>query len=482
MKNFTMKASALAIAAAIPGYAAAAINLGSAVGVPIYAAELNYNSAALGTPIAATAKINTPLGFGVSAGQNRYARFVLSSNANFNAAMAAGSFVDLTTANNSGFSGFSTSLANTDGVTVVSGGTAGSKCVVYQVTGFVGVGNTAQDVLEWSTPAINVTNGSPVTATYTLHETASSASCSTGSDNALLSAAVTGPIITLAPSLAFSGVNGTTATADVTTLYTKETTASSAGSGGTNLAVLQLGTLTADIIANNNAADVPVLQAQLITGASIKVTGDFSSTGTTPLGTVTLSSAACDTPVLVDTAVVAADKQSATFSSAAVLALWADASAAIGSFVCYNTNGVTPIQASGYTAAVTFAPAAGATLTPIATQPAGTVERDGTILKAPFISGAAGVQTYIQLANTGSLAAPYTLRCFAPSGAATVGIGGSVSAGNTSRLFMNNLGCGAGSNAIEITLAVPAGNVNGALVRVNNTTGDSALDSLTGNQ
>jgi len=498
MKNFKLKASVLAIAVALPGTSfAGTITFGTTdADTNNYAQELNYNATAVPAGISITASDigETLLGFGVSSGQNRYAQIKLT-NAKFAAPVSTSSFKDITASDDldgstppvavpTGTSGFGADNTVNDGVTIVSGGAGGDTCIVYQVTGKDSVGNASADTVQWTYPNLNITSTSgPAQATYTLHETAASASCSTGNNSSVLSTAVTGNLATFASSLVFSGANGTTVTADVIKLYKEEKDSTG---GASDTLQLQLGALTTDILDTNlEADDSAVDQADLITAATLTVNGDFTAVGTT--GSVTLSSTPCNTPTIVATGVLAGDKQSAVFSGAPILGLFANApSAALVNNVCYNTDGSTPIQVDTYTASIAFT----AQTTPLATlgsiseQPAGIVERDGTILKVPFSQGTAGQTTFINLANMGSVDAPFTTRCFTGpgTGAPTAGFAGTVLAGNTKKLKSADLLCAAGTNAVEFTLAVPSGNVVGTFVRQNNTTGDSGMSDVTGNQ
>jgi hypothetical protein len=485
MKKLILKAAVMAVVVAAPGMAMAGIiTLGASpadADINVYAKELNY-SVAGAADLTAADTVQTVFGYGASAGQNRYARIVLA-NGKFGAAVAAGSFEDTTTQNNPANSGFGGDTTATDGVTIVSGGTLGSSCVVYQLTGKAGAGNGQADVVEWTYPDLTATGtASPVTATYTLHETATSASCAnigTGAaDTAVLSTPVTGDIATFASSLTFTGADGVTVTADVTTLYTEEIDVTGGALDTTQLA---LGIFTADKSDTNNESDnSPVDIADLITAATINVAGDFTAVGTT--GTVTLSAGACNAGGVLATGTLAGDKKSVAFTGAPVLALFADGvAAATVTNLCYNTDGTTPIQADDtYSASVSFTAAAGATLDAMTPQVAGVVERDGTVLKAPFMKSQTGQESFMQLANTGTVDAAYTVRCLSTTGA-LAGTGGTVTAGSTKKMYQGALGCVSGTTAVELTLAVPQGSVNGAVVRQSTTTGDSAIDSMTGN-
>jgi hypothetical protein len=477
MKNFALKASVIAVASALAGAASAGtITLGNNadVDINVYANELNYDGSTTGTTITTADTVATTLGFGLSAGQNRYARVVLSSNAKFAAGFAANSFIDTTTLG-AGTTGFGANAAANDGVTIVSGGNVGERCVVYQVTGLAVTGNAASDTVTWTYPNLNVTsNATPVTATYTLHETAVSASCATGTDAAVLATPVTGNIATFATSLTFT-VAPATVTADVATLYKQEVDATG---GASDTLQTQLATMTTSLVANNEADNSAVDLADLATAATVTVLGDFSGIGSTP-GTVTLSSAACNTPVVVSTGTVAADKQSVVFSGGAILPLYTTPGTA--SFLCYNVDGVAEIPVASMTATPGFTAAAGATLGSIAAAPSGTVIHNGTTLKVPYAAGKAGQGAWVQLTNTSINNAGYTTACYNTSGASTVGAAGTVLAGRSAQIYAGAL-CPAGSVSAVMTFAVPNGSVIGSFVRQNTTSGDMGLDGVVGNQ
>lgn len=483
MKQFVLKASVLAVASVLAGGASAGtITLGTNTDadINVYANELNYDGSTTGTTITTADTVDTLLGFGVSSGQNRYARFVLSSNAKFAAGFGANSFIDATTLG-AGTTGFGANAAANDGVTIVSGGAVGNSCVVYQVTGesTVGAGNGAGDTVTWTYPNLNVTsNATPVTATYSLHETATSASCANigtaSGDTALLASPVTGNIATFATSLTFTAAPATV-TADVATLYKQEVDATG---GASDTLQTQLATLTTTLVGNFEADNSAVDLADLATAATIAVTGDFSGIGATP-GTVTLSSAACNTPAVVATGTVAADKQSVLFSGAAILPLYT--TPGTGSFLCYNVDGLTAIPVTSMSATPGFTAAAGATLGSIAAAPSGTVIRNGTILKVPFATGRAGQGAWVQLTNTSTNDAGYTTECYNTTGASVAGASGTVTAGMSSQIYAGAL-CPFGSSSAVMTFAVPNGSVIGSFVRQNTTTGDVGIDGVVGNQ
>ena len=203
----------------------------------------------------------------------------------------------------------------------------------------------------------------------------------------------------------------------------------------------------------------------------ITITGDFTAAGTVTLGT---SCAA----VPLYTATIAGDGLSATFANVTA----ADINQAL--VVCYAVNGTDQIIVSNYSGAVDldgeagFVPADGVTGT-------GQVTRNGTVLKAAFGETPAGsFSGTVNLTNTGSNAAPFTTSCLTTTGR-VAGNAGSVAANSAARFGIGSaagLGCPTNTRGLELTFAVPTGNVIGSVVRQDATTGQAAFDGMVGNQ
>lgn len=493
MTRFVLKATAAAVGAVLSS-GAYAITLNGTVAANNYASELNYNGAvAPGIAITAPYDIDTTLGFGVSAGQNRYARVVLSPNASFAAAVATDSFYDATTAFSATTSGFGTDANVTDGVTIVSGGGVGNRCVVYQITGEAGAGNGASDVVHWEFPNINVNStATPVTATYTLHETATSATCAgvtgsntTGTDNAVLATPVTGNILAFASGLTFTTVPNT-AVASVDKLYKTFKAATNVVTGPAPSVAndtAAIGTLTYGPSGALNETNVPATLAQLLTGANLIVTGTngFAAAGANDWFIDNVAGGTCATSSIGGTLGAGSPPTTASL----VVGL----TTLTGVDVCFQADNVDQIPeqfSPGFTVALDVDEATRPARSSLADRAAitlGTVTHDGTVLKAPYMQLRNGQTTLVQLANMGTNDAPYTIRCFGTSVAVGTGTPGTVPAGKTKVIGTGGTGCPQSTTtAVEFTLAVPQGNVTASLVRANQTTGDSAIDGLVGNQ
>lgn len=154
--------------------------------------------------------------------------------------------------------------------------------------------------------------------------------------------------------------------------------------------------------------------------------------------------------------------------------------------ICFQATGTTPIAAQTFTVAATVVPAAGSTTASRSAIPAGEFKRNGTILKAAFSDSttASGVTMAVHLINTSGMDAPYTVRCLLNNGSAA-GTPGTVPANQGQRVsVVNGLGCtGDGTlRGVELTFALPEGNVIGSMVRQNVSTGQAAFDSMLGSK
>lgn len=465
---------------------AATITLGNDEHVPVYANELNYDKGDGGTPITFNNTVSVPLGFGVSAGQERYIRFLLSPNASFQAAFDNNSLVDTTTAGN-GTTGFGANTALNDGTTIVNGGN-GQRCVVYQVTGLAPEGNGPLDNLTWTLPnTLSVTDNASVTLQYSIHGNATSASCDNLgtplSDTQLLSTPKSGNLIIQRPSLVFDGKNETTVTASVAKEYKQ-----AVPGNGTSATTLQLGTLTPAVVKNNFAGDgLQVENTDLFSAATILISGDFSAAAEAENVYLTAGGNLCSgdpEKVLNTNTALNPTKQTATITGSGVAGLWTlEPGTPVN--ICYKVNGTTAIKAQEYTASVTFTPAVGATLAPLDDQEAGKIVRDGTVLRVPYINQTTGQVSFVQLANHGAIAAVPAVSCLTWGGtvspsAPTTDL--TVPAGATRLFTTAQLGCPSSkTNAIELTLNVPRGQVNAMIVQRHQSTGTVGIDGAIGN-
>ncbi len=378
----------VAVAAAVVATSGAlAINISSTTVSPIYASEMLYTSAA---PIASQVA-SAVLGFGIGSSQQRYIRVDVAN----------ASFADVVSNTNSPLTDTGASMTSSSWV---SGGASGTSSAIFQVTASA-AGQSPVDVLRFELPRLVVTsNSSPVTATYSLFETAGNAVANAGA-----LATATGTIARFAQGLAGTIATGT-ARATVSSSYMNW--AATAGSGPANTAAL--GTITFGVSASapNIASGSTVALTDFLgaTGHTLSVAGDFSAAVSSG---VYLGSAASGglctalTPPAIFTLDSAKTTASLTIPGFATSAPWGAVAK-----LCYTANGTTPIAVSTYTATPTLSfktVASGVSGTQVAAATIGSVTRDGTTLQAPLVQTTTGYVSRIVLTNTGTTAAAYTM-------------------------------------------------------------------------
>lgn len=455
MKKFTVKASALAIAAALPGVAAAqVIDLDAGTGASTFASEL---VPAAGATVAVP-NVRAVLGFGVSNGQDRYIRYDLTG-AKFAAAVTAANVQA-----DSNSCATNTALA-TATETLATGGAANATSVIFQITATDPAGLAPTQNTCLSLGNVTLTSAAGASIRYSLYSTPADAVGGTATGRLATSSS---SIAGTAPGFVFS-VSPATTVVDVATEYRNfladgiQTTALNTGIGA-----ISMNSATGVL----NLSGSAVTLGNLITGANAIVSGaDFTPAGNT--GVFLAQNGNCAAPG----GVVAGAVVSSTVRSINGLP-----GANASGDVCFVANGNAAILEQSFTVALDVTAATGATTADIAATTLGNFDRNGTVLKAPFVGSAPGQSTWIQVVNTGSSAAPWTVNCYGASGSLGSGASGTLAAGQTGRLFFNTLGCAAGTNAVEIIVSSPSGNVVGTLVRQSTTTGDSGIDSLTGNE
>ena len=458
MKKFTVKASALAIAAALPGIAAAQIDLDAGTGASTFAAELVPAAGATVT----VPNVRALLGFGVSNGQDRYIRYDLTG------AKFAGALTNANLQADGLDCSTSTGNAGTATETLVQGGAANATSVIFQITATANAGLSSTQNTCLSLGTATLTSATGATLRYSLYANPSDAVNGTSSGRL---ATASGSIASTTPAFLF-GVTTNTTLVDVTTSYKRFV--SDVGASPTATTIGEIGMNVATGVLNLSGSQVSV--SDLISNANASVTGaDFSAAGNT--GVFFSVSANCASSPATTVA--------GTLVSSTVRNLNGLGSSAVDGRVCFVATGATTqpaIPEQTFTVSLDVTPAAGATTSDIGASTLGTFDRNGTVLKAPLMAGAAGQSTWIQVVNTSSTAAPWTVNCYGASGSLGSGASGTLASGQTGKLFANTLGCAAGTNAVEIIVSAPTGNVVGTLVRQSTTTGDSGLDSLTGNQ
>ena len=176
----------LAVAGLFAASAAqAVVNLNLATGATKYASEISITAAT--TLVTSANPAQVTLGFGFSAGQDRYVRFDLPAGVVWGAAITGGALSDFTTP------------LNLTSVVVSQGGTITDSYVVFQITAGAAVPFT--DVLQFIIPSVKVTSAASVPLTYNLHETAISAANAVPTNTTRLIGPVAANILTFTPAI-----------------------------------------------------------------------------------------------------------------------------------------------------------------------------------------------------------------------------------------------------------------------------------------
>jgi hypothetical protein len=450
MKKFALAATAAAIASAFGGAAFAA---DVSVNPPTFD---TYASERLSAGLQLTGEeFRHKLGFGVSTGQSRYVRY------------------DLTNAT------FGTDAVDNDDLQVAAGGTGtsavsqgganGQSFVVMQLTAN---SDLSQDqVVFLNIDSLKITNtSSNVTMRVRLYS--GPAEAQAGGTAGLLYE-VSGTQVGIASGLTVTTTPFKT-TASVATEYKdfKATAAFAPTDGFVTTTKAKLGALThkvTPLILDENGNLLTM--NQIITGAIVTVAGDLSKAAS-----VNASVDNCATLGAAFT--INAGKTAATLD--------------VGTnefdpvSVCFTSVGGQPIPAANYDVSVDVTPAANTNTTDRGPLMLGSIVHDGTVLKHAFAEGAAsgtGFSTAVNLTNLSGAAAPYTVRCLLNNGSAA-GTPGTVPANTAVRLGLaNSIGCTQSNlRAIELTFAVPEGNVIGAVVRQNTSTGTASFDTMIGSK
>lgn len=356
------------------------------------------------------------------------------------------------------------------GVSVAQGG-AGESYVIFAVAPSAGtenlVGSEQGTFAGAAAGGITVKNKTAVSLSYKLFETLTNAA-----NNTLpLKTASEATFVSFSNAISFGTAAAQSAVADVSATggaYTAFTGAVAEKSVVALNVTHTARALVATGVNTTGAGDV------LADTNAISVSGDFTATVTDG---VDLRVGTCG-GATVQEGTIATDKLSAAFSALTA------AQIAQGLVVCYETNGTTAIVASTYSGTVDLVADAGFTVADGATG-TGEITRNGTVLKAAFGETPAGsFSGTVNLTNTGSNAAPFTTSCLTTTGR-VAGNAGSVAANSASRFGIGSaagLNCPSNTRGLELTFAVPTGNVIGSVVRQDASTGQAAFDGMTGNQ
>lgn len=365
MKNLMLKTTIAAVAAAFAGTAFAAVNLQDGTGVVKYASELAYTDT---TPLVGAAgqlQVTGNLGFGVSSGATRYIRLTFG---------------------NAVLDGAAGALTGPDAGTIVQGGAAGDNYVIYQFTATVDRAPTAVVTTGDSAAGYRVTsNSSPVTVTYSLHETAVDAVNNT---NPLFNA---GPVnlATFAAGLAYT-VTPRTATAEVTTGFKNFVAVAPGTTTLSRIGTVNYGTGAAVL---NGYTGAGILLTDLVTAATkITVTGDFSAAAAA--GDVFLAATndgTCADGGLAET--LNAGKNSVDVPVGTT---------AYDRDICYLINGTTVLNTQTINQMLDVTAVAGVSVSDTAASTLGNIARNGASTTALNITAPDNSdQTFVRISNLG---------------------------------------------------------------------------------
>lgn len=462
MKKYVIKATALAIGALVGGAAVASVDF---TADPVattgkLASEFDY-SKATGTAItgaAATTKVTTKLGFGVSASQNRYIRVDLGG-LKLAAAAASGDVHAVAAA----------PLTDFGNVTVVAGGSVGDTYVIYQVTGAAS-GHSSSQVVTVQLPNVNTTagNGTSPTVTYALYETAVAAANNTAGTSLY---ATSGKLFSFASGVKITSVPFTN-TALVAKSY-KEFAASTGVAGLTSTAVADSNAANAEIgrlgvtfdntVLDASGAALTALSQLYAATSSVVIRGDFTATGggNGPVVTAGNNCTGAATS-LAGTQTLSADKQTFSYTPAALTDLASFA-------VCWNIDKKVAVPAQTFTYDVQpVAAAATVTVTDPAAATFGSIKRDGTVLQAPFATIHPDYLSRIVLTSQYSLDAAYTLSVITEDGVTCTGGTGATGTLKKGVMAVINVkdictgtNTGATRLAVQAVIAAPLDTVHG---------------------
>lgn len=474
MKKFALKATVAAAAALASSLSFAVVDMDGAAGAQgqkVYAKELvatgtsfaNTSAAAAGSALTGILDVKTELGFGVATGQTRYIRLDLAG-ATFNA--APNLWVDR--------AGVITGPVGTN-VSLVSNTTS---TYIFQINAQADYAQ--DDLVEILMPAITATGNTSPTLTYSLFEDAPGAANNLANQR-LYTEAV--DVYSTKQALVFTPTAGAQ-TASVNDLY-KKFIATPNTVGPVAIGKLTYGVDAAGPLVPSSGAAATL--ANLISASTLTLTGNFAAASS---GTGAISLTAAGNTCGGAGALTAADTLStsqATFDlyKTASLGINGTLAAEAVAEVCFTADGTTEIAEQIIDAALTVTPVAGSTAASVAKAKIGEIDHDGTTLKFPALSSGKNTTTYLQLVNTSTLNAPLTTKCFLSDGTTVDGLSATVPANTTYRNTLDKV-CPTNTSKVQsavLTMAVPAGSVNGTLMRKESTTGVMTyVNASAGNQ
>lgn len=450
-KRFALKLSVAAVAMAFAANASAVDFEDATVAGSVYAAEQNFTAATLDLASGTQAPLEAVGIVGASLGNDAkvFLRFDLPSGVTFDGSPS----VDVEDSN-----------SVTQGGTVSLGGD-GESFVVFEVSPGVGAQFAQGGAVEFAAAGLTVANKDNVSLRMRTFDQLAFAA----SEEFALRDRTASNFVSFANAISIdSDLDALSHIADVgasTGAYTDFTTI------GTKAIVALKADFTARALIDGTTASL----SDIIDDANaVSVTGDFSWAEETT-GVFLASASDCTGSV---TATVEFDGSGAELSAIAA------ASLVTGSelFVCATPSTDTAIPAGTYSGTVSPSAEDGFTVASGSTGN-GEITRNGTVLRAPFMNNftGGGQFSFVQIQNNSESAAPFTATCYTFSGSAE-GNTLEVPASRTRAFSVAQLGCPANTTAADLVFSIPQGRVNAVMVRQNQTTGDSAVDGLVGNQ
>jgi len=375
----------------------------------IFAREL-----AAGTVLVGPITVNTILGIGMAATQDRYIKVTLA-NAVFNTGVVPANLTNVTAA--------------FGGTNIAFGGQAGTNSVIFQVTANAG-GNTINDGLWFNmTTGVNIAStAANATVTYEVYEFLTQAQANTP-----VLYARTGTLAGFAPAVALTSAVLQTTTATAASSFTTMAggTGINAGTGGlrTNISsvILTIPALVANgacgvapCLANSTAATIANIVNVASTGNVLNFTGDFTAAASA----ASINTAANGT----------AEAASAITATTATLPLLTNSAAATVT-TRYTVNGTTPLPVSSYTTTGTFVANAGYVLATLSAGTTGSIGRDGVQLDSPWVTATPNFNSRFFITQTTPATIPFTVTVRNAAGLVTGGPAGGTLASNRQNLI-----------------------------------------------
>jgi hypothetical protein len=412
----------------------------------VFAAEF-ANNTVLGTSGFA---VNSILGIGTSANQQRYVKYTLT-NATFTSNLGN------TAVSNISMGVVGANTTNTITPTVAFGGASGTSSVIYQIT--TPNGANINDGISFNIPGgINVTAaGTTATVTYEVYEFLSDAL--NAPDRRLYRA--TGNLARFATSFAFNNAGTSRPTQTATSIsgfrrFNNGATGSSATAANVavigNLSIALGSTITR--LANGTTA-VALNDLFATTNSQITVTGDFSAAASN--SAVTLAGVGSNSTGFVGTA-----------TGAAVFNI--NATSFTANTVAFTVNGSTPVAAGSYNASFVSNPASGFRSVTASLSGIGTITRDSVTYESPWATATPGFLSRYFLTHTAGSTVTWSAVVRNPSGTVNGGtLSGTIESGKVTQIPLASLLPAdltniSGPFQVTFTLAADASQAQGSYV------------------